>query len=73
MGVANARFLSINGSQFGRSEFLARVASEKTSLEKLRYELFDTGCHPCCLKETRNRIIGPICPFLPRVARNGGF
>src|SRR2546430_3790486 len=24
-----------------------------------------SGCHPCRWKETQNRIIGLICPFLP--------
>jgi hypothetical protein len=28
-------------------------------------EIGVSGCHPCRWKETQNRIIGLICPFLP--------
>src|ERR1700730_14909768 len=27
--------------------------------------ILGSGCHPCRWKETQNRIIGLICPFLP--------
>jgi hypothetical protein len=31
----------------------------------LNAEIGVSGCHPCRSKETQNRIIGLICPFLP--------
>ena len=32
---------------------------------RLNDEIGASGCHPCRQEEKRNRIIGPICPFLP--------
>jgi hypothetical protein len=54
---------------FDLGNFRAACNDPEAAIWHLSIELRKTrksGCHPRRRKKTQNRIIGPICPFLPR-------